>query len=160
MARRVFFSFHFENDVTRAAVVRNSNITHEKAGYVDGADWEAIKRGGDTAIENWIDRQLVGTSVTAVLIGSQTNQRHYVQSEVRKSWNRGNGILGIRIHNIKNLQGQTDFQGGVEFGFNFRHSDGHVRTFENSFYIYDWVLNDGYHNLETWIERAAQQVGR
>ncbi len=153
-------SFHYENDVTRAAIVRNSNITQEKAGFVDGADWEAVKRGGDPAIESWIDNQLVGTSVTAVLIGSQTNQRHYVQSEVQKSWTTGNGILGIRIHNLKNLQGQTDFPGGVEFGFNFNHADGSTKTFEQSFYIYDWVNDDGYNNLSTWIETAASQVGR
>jgi len=160
MARRVFFSFHYENDVTRAAIVRNSNITQEKAGFVDGVDWEAVKRGGDPAIERWIDNQLDGTSVTVVLIGSQTNQRHYVQSEVRKSWHKDNGILGIRIHNLKNLQGQINVPGGVGFGFNFKHKDGSVKTFDQSFYIYDWVNDDGYNNLEKWIETAAQQVGR
>jgi len=160
MTRRVFFSFHFENDASRAGVIRNSQITQEKAGFIDAADWEKVKNNGESAIENWIDKQLDGTSVTVVLIGAETNSRKYVQSEVRKSWNKGNGILGIYIHNIKNLQQQTGVKGGVEFGFNFRHSDKKLRTFAQSFYIYDWVNDDGYNNLEKWIEAAASQVGK
>lgn len=160
MARRVFFSFHYERDVSRAAVVRNSNITQDKAGFVDMASWEEVKKGGDDAIERWIDRNLEGTSVTAVLLGAETATRKYVQSEVKKSWNKGNGLLGIRIHNIKNLQQETDYPGGTEFGFNFKHDDGSVKSFAQSFHIYDWVNDDGYNNLEKWIETAAKQVGK
>ena len=54
MARKVFFSFHYERDAQRAAVVRNHAVTKdgdEAAGYVDKAAWESIERQGDAAIE-------------------------------------------------------------------------------------------------------------
>ncbi|MCH0018293.1 TIR domain-containing protein, partial [Enterococcus faecium] len=70
MVRRVFFSFHYA-DVTRAMVVRNSWTLRgtKEAGFVDKAEFEKVKRNGDIAIKNWIDNQLIGTSVTVVLIG-------------------------------------------------------------------------------------------
>ena len=62
MARRVFFSFKYKLDVSRAMVVRNSWVTQgkEAAGFVDAADFEEIKRQGDKAIKDWIDSQLTG----------------------------------------------------------------------------------------------------
>ncbi|MGF9996732.1 TIR domain-containing protein [Bacillus safensis] len=35
MARKVFFSFHYERDAWRAGQVRNSNITQAIKGYLD-----------------------------------------------------------------------------------------------------------------------------
>ncbi len=85
MARRVFFSFEYEHDVSRAMVVRNSWVTQgkEAAGFVDAADFEKIKRGGDAAIKKWIREQLHGTSVTVVLVGSHTCASRYVQYEIK-----------------------------------------------------------------------------
>ena len=47
MARRVFFSFEYRHDVTRAMVVRNSWVTQgkEAAGFVDAAELEEVKEG-------------------------------------------------------------------------------------------------------------------
>ena len=47
MARRVFFSFKYE-DVSRAMIVRNSWVTQgkEAAGFVDAADFEKVKKQG------------------------------------------------------------------------------------------------------------------
>ena len=82
MARRVFFSFHYKQDAARAGVVRNHSVTKSglgDAGYIDAADWETLERQGERAIQNWIDRQLQGTSVTVVLIGRETANRPWVQ---------------------------------------------------------------------------------
>ena len=84
MARRAFFSFHYKNDVSRANVVRNSWVTKantEAAGFVDAADFEKIEKEGKEAIEKWIKKQLENTSVTVVLIGSETSSREYVKYE-------------------------------------------------------------------------------
>ncbi len=73
MARRVFFSFHYDRDVRRVAQIRNSWVVragNETQPFVDKAEWESIKRTGSQAIERWIDKQLDGTSVTVVLIGA------------------------------------------------------------------------------------------
>ena len=120
MARRVFFSFHYERDVWRANVVRNSWVTkpdREDAGFIDAAEFEKIKRQGDLAVKRWINNQLKGTSVTAVLIGAETYKRRWVRYEIIKSFDKGNGLLGIYIHKIKDRDGKTDIKGENPFEY-------------------------------------------
>jgi hypothetical protein len=163
MARRVFFSFHYKNDVWRANVVRNSWVTKpgsEAAGFVDAADFEAVEKGGDAAIKKWIRDQLVGTSVTVVLIGSETSNRDYIKYELEKSWEKGNGILGIYIHQIKNKDGNTSAKGSNAFGPIFTSEDDDKKYFYERFSTYDWVDDDGYNNMGKWIESAAKNAGK
>lgn len=94
MARRVFFSFDYDRDVWRASQVRNSGMTSDSRGFIDAADWESIEREGDSAIKRWINEQLDGTTVTAVLIGAETDKSEWVRYEIERSWEIGNGILG------------------------------------------------------------------
>lgn len=146
MARRAFFSFKYA-DVSRAMVVRNSWVTQgrEAAGFVDAAQFESIKRQGDAAIKKWIDGQLMNTSVTVVLVGSQTCGSRWVNYEIEQSKARGNGLLGIDISKIKDLGGRTtDRCGEIPTGCDF----------------YLWFKEDGYKNLGTWIETAATKAGR
>jgi hypothetical protein len=120
MARRVFFSFHYERDVWRANVVRNSWVTkgnYIEAGFIDSAEFEKIKKKGDQAIKKWIDEQLEGTSVTVVLIGAETYSRKWVRYEIIKSFDRGNGLLGVYIHNIKDKNGKVDLKGPNPFDY-------------------------------------------
>jgi hypothetical protein len=120
MARRVFFSFHYERDVWRANVVRNSWVTQpdrEDAGFIDASEFEEIKRQGEKAVKQWIDNQLKGTSVTIVLIGTETYLRDWVRYEIVKSFDRRNGLLGIYIHNIKDQSGRTDVKGSNPFEY-------------------------------------------
>lgn len=150
LPRRVFFSFHYERDAWRAAQVRNSWVTkpdREAAGFWDAADWEAVKKQGDDAIKRWIDGRLEGTSVTVVLIGAETSHREWVRYEIQRSYDKGNRIVGIYIHNLKDQNGDTDKKGDIDFG----EIDGH--DFEDICQIYDWVNDSGYENLGEWIER-------
>lgn len=163
MARRAFFSFHYENDVWRANIVRNSWVTkedREAAGFVDAADFEEVKKGGDAAIKRWIDNQLTGTSVTVVLIGSDTSNRPYVQYELQQSYSRGNGLLGIYIHQLKDRHGNTSSKGANTFGEIGKDASGNAVYFSTSYPCYDWVDNDGYNNLGKWIEEAAKKAGK
>jgi hypothetical protein len=146
MARRAFFSFKYE-DVSRAMVVRNSWVVpgREAAGFVDSADFEKIKKQGDAAIKRWIDDQLNGTSVTVVLVGSQTCGSRWVKYEIDKSKDLGHGLLGIDISKIKDLKGNTsDRCGEIPNGYKF----------------YLWNNDDGYHNMGDWIEAAAKAAGK
>ncbi len=69
----------------------------------------------ECAIKKWIREQLVGTSVTVVLIGTETSSRDYVNTN-KKELEKGNGILGIYIHQIKNKDGKTSTKGSNSFG--------------------------------------------
>ena len=146
MARRTFFSFKYK-DVSRAMVVRNSWVTQgkEAAGFIDAADFEEIKRKGEPAIKAWIDNQLKGTSVTVVLVGEKTCSSRWVKYEIEKSIEIGNGLLGIDVSKIKDLQGNTsDRCGKIPNGYNF----------------YLWNNDEGYKNMGDWIEKAAKDAGR
>jgi len=160
MARKTFFSFHYGNDVARANQVRNSWVTNDSAGFVDKADFEKVEKEGDAAIKRWIKAQLSGTSVTVVLIGSQTSERDYVKFELQESYAKGNGMLGIYIHQCKNLAGLTSSKGSNMFGEIGRDSGGKAVYFSSAYKCYDWVDDNGYSNLSSWIEAAAKQAGK
>ena len=106
MARNAFFSFHFDQDHWRASQVRNMGVLEGNSELSDN-DWETVKRGGDASIQRWIDGQLVGRSCVIVLVGAQTAMRQWVMYEIRKGWELGKGIVGIRIHGLLNRQSQT-----------------------------------------------------
>lgn len=163
MARRAFFSFHYKNDVWRANQVRNSWVTKddkEAAGFIDAADFEKIEKEGDDAIKRWINKQLEGTSVTVVLIGSDTSNRPYVKYELQKSYEKGNGLLGIYIHKLKDKDGNTSTKGSNQFGEIGKDANGNSVFFSSSYPCYDWVDDDGYNNLGNWIETAAKKANR
>ncbi len=108
MARRVFFSFHYQEDIWRVSQIRNSRVTRdwETDKFLDAASWESIRRKGEAAVTAWIDRQISGTGVTVVLIGAETADRRFVRYEIEQRHKRGNGLLGIRIHRLKNQHGE------------------------------------------------------
>jgi len=163
MARKTFFSFHYKNDVVRANHVRNSNVTKDSidaAGFVDSADFEKVEKAGEAAVKRWIDKQLSGTSVTVVLIGSQTSNREYVKYELLKSYDKGNGLLGIYIHKCKDFSGNTDTMGSNSFGEIGKDANGNAVYFSVNYTSYDWIDDDGYNNLGKWIEAAAKKAGR
>lgn len=163
MARRVFFSFHYERDVWRANQVRNSWVTkpdREAAGFWDAAEWEKVKRQGDEAVKRWIDKQLEGTSVTVVLIGAETYTRKWVKYEIKQSCERGNGLLGVYIHKLKDKDGKTDTKGKNPFDLFYIERNGEKVYLSEIYPTYDWVDDDGYNNLGKWVEEAAKKVGR
>ena len=159
MARRVFFSFHYD-DVWRVMQVRNSGVVRaagEVAGFVDKADFEAVERKGEAAIKRWIDAQLEGTSVTIVLIGQETADRPYVQYEIERSYERGNRLLGIWIDNIRDTDGSTLWWRGANPFENVQIGGFFLGSSVASLLrvpIYDWVHDDGRKNIARWIEQA------
>ena len=163
MARRVFFSFHYDRDIFRVSQVRNSWVVRgskETQPFLDKAEWESIKRTGDAAVKRWIDEQLNGTSVTVVLIGAETYKREWVLHEIKRSYELGKGILGIYIHNVKCLKTGTDIKGQNPLDYWTIQQNGQNVPFSKLYKTYDWVGNNGYNNLSSWIEQAAQAVGR
>ena len=107
--RKVFFSFDWD-DIWRVNQVRNSWVTKGncKAGFVDAAEIEKVKKRTDKEIRKWIDEQMKGKSVTCVLIGSKTDKSKWVKYEIEKSIKEKKGLLGVCIHKLKNSNRKTD----------------------------------------------------
>ncbi|WP_069997902.1 TIR domain-containing protein [Cellulosilyticum sp. I15G10I2] len=159
MARRVFFSFHYDNDINRSMTVRNSWVTQgkEAAGFVDKADFERIKRQGQKVVENWIDGQLNGTSVTVVLIGADTLNRPFVQYEICKSLERNNGIVGVHINRVRDMRTQIGSSKGNVHTIIGYYKDGKPAYFDDICDgVYDYTAQNGYANLGSWIELSAR----
>ncbi len=145
--RRVFFSFEYKHDVTRAMIVRHSWLTpgREAAGFIDAAKFEDVQRTGDAGIKKWIREQMHGTSVTVVLVGSHTCDSRYVQYEIDYSKDKGKGLFGIDISGLPGFDKKTSrCCGRMPAGFPF----------------YRWTRDHGPKNLGIWIESAARQAGR
>ena len=105
MAKRVFFSFHYQ-DVSdfRANVVRNHWLLksdRSTSGFFDASIWETAKKTSSIALKRLINAEIQNTSVTCILIGSYTWSRPWVRYEILKSFKRGNHIIGIHINSIK-----------------------------------------------------------
>ncbi len=103
MARRVFFAFHYQEDIWRVNQVRNSNVVAgvDQAGFYDHSEYEEANRLGPEGIRRLILRHLENTTVTVVLIGRYTASRPWVRFEIAESIKRRNGLLGIYIHNLR-----------------------------------------------------------
>jgi len=116
MARRTFFSFHYTEDVWRAWNVRNCwvvNDDQKSVGFFDGSVFEASKREGDDALKTFLRNGLKNTSVTCILAGQYTAARRWVRYEIVRSVLKGNGLLTVDIHGVRNnakelgVKGQT-----------------------------------------------------
>lgn len=116
--RRTFFSFHFEPDNQRAEVVQQSWLTKEDrqaAGFFDGSAFETKKRTSKDALKEFLTEQLKGTSVTCVLVGAETALRPWVRYELIRSFYRGNGLLAVRVHGIRDWSKQYAAAGANPF---------------------------------------------
>jgi hypothetical protein len=115
MAKRVFFSFHYQDVIDfRANVVRQHWLTkpdRDAAGFFDASIWETAKKTNPSAVKRLIHSGLDGTSTTCVLIGTETFTRPWVRYEIMKSFRKGNGILALHINSIAGKDRQTKVLG-------------------------------------------------
>jgi hypothetical protein len=148
MARSVFFSFHYQRDIVRVNQIRNLPEVVDKAaaGFKDSSLWEEAKKKSDEAVKKLIDDALHGTSVSVVCIGSQTAGRKFINYEIQKSIDRGNGLLGVQIHHLKNFAGETD-GAGLTPSLLTKHG----------YRIYKY---DNHTKLKEWIEATAKAAGK
>ena len=158
MARQVFYSFHFARDSQRVSQVKNMGVVGGQQ-ILSSNDWEDVKKGGNDAIKQWIAEEMKGKSCLVVLIGKETAGRKWVKYEIEKAWNDKKGVVGVYIHNLKNLAGEQDTKGNNPFT-TFTMCEGKkqmsntVKAYDppytTSTYVYDHIKE----NLADWVEEA------
>lgn len=159
MPRKVFYSFHYKPDSWRVSKIRNIGAIEENRPASDN-DWESIK--GDSAkIERWIKNQLFGRSCTVVLIGENTAGRKWINYEIKESWNKGMGVLGIHVHNITDHNGDTCSKGDNPFDdikVDGIYLNDVVKTYDPWGLFWDSkdYRNHIADNIEDWIEKAIE----
>ena len=147
MARRVFFSFHYKY-VWKVNQIRSMpNITGTAAaGFQDSSLWEKAKKKGDKEIKKMIDEGLKNTSVTVVFVTYGTKDRKYINYEIDQSIARGNGLVAVQIHHLKDQNGQTGSPGAIP-----------SQIEKNGFKAYKYSNKEA---LAKWIEEAAKLAGK
>jgi len=113
--RRTFFSFHYVPDVWRAWNVRNSWVVKPEdqvsSGFFDSSVFEASKKESDDSLKAFLREGVKNTSVTCVLTGTDTWSRRWVRYEIARSLIKGNGLLTVYIHGVKNKDGVIAVKG-------------------------------------------------
>jgi hypothetical protein len=111
--KTVFYSFHYERDVSRVQLVRNINAL-EGQPLLNAQDWEEVKRRGRQAIVDWIDEQMRYKRAVVVLIGRETADRPWVIYEIEKAWQAKKPLVGVRVHSLSSF-GRADRPGANPF---------------------------------------------
>jgi hypothetical protein len=158
MPRSVFHSFHYKRDVHRVSQVREMGVI-EGQRILSSNDWEAVKRKGDTAIESWINEQMKGKSCVVVLIGSNTAGRKWVEYEIKRGWRLGKGIVGVYIHNLKDLWGNQSTKGANPFNgllLGDTPLSSIVKAYDPPYSTSTYVYSHIKDNLPSWVDEAIQ----
>lgn len=147
MARRTFFSFDYRQ-VWKVNQIRNAPniIGTAAAGFQDASLWEEAKKKGAREIMKLIDKGLENTSVTVVCVTRGTVGRRYIKYEIAKSLERGNGLVAVQIHHLKDQQRNTEAPGEIP-----------PQIEANGFKAYKYTKGDA---LAGWIEQAATLAGK
>lgn len=96
---KVFLSFDYETDVLRVSQVRQMGAIADKP-LLNSNKWEEVRKSAG-GIKKWIDDNMKGRDCLVVLVGENTSEKEWVNYEIETAWNRGMGVVGIYIHNLK-----------------------------------------------------------
>lgn len=156
MAKSVFYSFHCDRDVHRVQAGPQLNAL-EGQPVLNAQEWETVSRGGETAIKNWLDKQM------AYKEGHHRPDRSpdgrpWVTYKIEKAWADKKPLLGIHIHGLAPLNDGTDLKGLNPFD---KASIGSVPIFDPT--VTDWngkidsktTYNALRNNIESWLNRGA-----
>ena len=147
MARRTFFSFDYKYawKVNQIRRMRNV-ISTSSVGFEDTSLWEEARKKGDQEVHRMIDEALQGTEVTVVCVTKGTTDRKYLDYEIDHSLARGNGLVAVQIHHLKDQNGETGSVGDIP-----------SRIQSNWFKAYKYINGEA---LARWIEEAAKLAGK
>lgn len=159
--RQVFYSFHYENDARRVAQIKNIGVL-EGNEPVSPNEWEEVKSNGDGAIKKWIDSNMEYKTCLIVWIGEKTANRKWINYEIKRAWDRGMGVLGVYIHNIKDpLLCRNGGSGVSKKGKNpFEYVTVDSDKLSDIVDCYNPDASDAYSciedNISDWIEEAIE----
>lgn len=147
MARKTFFSFDYKYawKVNQIRRMRNV-ISTSSVGFEDTSLWEEARKNGDQEVHRMIDEALQDTVVTVVCVTHGTTDRKYLDYEINQSLARGNGLVAVQIHHVKDQNGETGPAGDIP-----------SKIPSNWFKAYKYINADA---LARWIEEAAKLAGK
>ncbi len=148
LIRRVYLSFRYSRDLYRVRKIRRIPRVRvwTAAGLENAQSWQGICRNGEAGVKNVIDGALAATSVTVVCIGQTTAYGRYIDYELERSLDQGNGLVGVHISHLPDEDGTIEDNGPVPLLIKMA-----------GYKIYDY---SGPHRLAVQIEEAARLAER
>ncbi len=116
------------------------------AGFEDASLWEGARKKGDQEIHRMIDEASQNTVVTVVCVTHGTTDRKHLDYEIDQSLARGNGLVAVQIHHLKDQNGETGPAGGIP-----------SKIPSNWFKAYKYINEEA---LVRWIEEASKLAGK
>lgn len=113
------------------------------AGFQDASMWETAKKK-DNVIKIMINKALENTSVTVVCVTYGSINRKYINYEIDQSLKRGNGLVGLQIHHLKDQNGNKGLVGRIP-----------SKIKANGYKEYKYTTKE---QLAKWIEQAAKKA--
>lgn len=164
MPIKVFFSYHYKLDHSRAAQIRNAAPVEANTPASD-KEWQRIVEEGEFATERWINAQLFGRSCLIVLIGPATAARPWINYEVKKAWTDNKGVFGIHIHNLKDQFGNLSAKGANPFDIfmiegGARRLSSIVKTYDPPYLTSPEVFTYITTYIAEWVADAIAQRGK
>lgn len=158
MAKKCFLSFYYKDDSWRVSQVKNIGAIEEQP-LLSVNKWEEIKKKGDEAIKDWIDSNMRGKDCLIVLVGTRTSSRRWVKYEIRRACEKGMGVFGIYVHNLKDWEGNQSTKGTNPFE-NISVDGESVTSFAKMYdppyltstNVYSYIAE----NVSGWIESAIR----
>ncbi|HKO20348.1 MAG TPA: TIR domain-containing protein [Acidobacteriaceae bacterium] len=151
-------SFYYKLDNWRVSQVKNIGAIDEQP-ILSANRWEEIKKKGEDAIKDWIESNMKGRECLIVLVGSQTSGRRWVKYEIRRACERGIGVMGVYVHNLKDADGRQAVKGSNPFDgitVGGKSITGYAKMYDppytKSTEVYDYIGT----NMENWIETAIR----
>lgn len=166
MTRRVFYSFDYETDNDRAAMVRNMGAVVGEPFTIDNS-WEKIDeyqhnpKKRNQRIRNWISDEMNNRTCAVVLVGEHTHSSEWVRYEICKAWKSCMGVVGIHIYGLKNLDSEFGCKGKNPFDIDCSvngNLEDLIKCYDPACCVkdisdhYDWIYN----NLVGIIDNAIE----
>lgn len=158
MAKKCFLSFYYYEDSWRVSKVKYIGAIEEQP-ILTANKWEEIKKKGDDAIKDWIENNMRGKECLIVLVGAHTSSRRWVKYEIRRACEKGIGVLGIYIHNLKDSVGNQSTKGTNPFenvSINGEGISSYAKMYDppysTSTYVYDHIAE----NISGWVDSAIR----
>lgn len=126
---------------------------HEAISPFDGARWPGLAAQGRDAILSACQAGLAEAQVAIVLIDTRTSENEWVRFAVKAAHDQRRALLGIHIHKLPGCDGLSGQIGNSRFG----ELEPGV-FFWQRYPLHRWIVEDGAHNLEAWVEEAVQVV--
>lgn len=149
----VFYSFHYDRDNWRVQQIRNIGSI-DNADSVGAQEWEKVRYQTDASIKEWIDSQMSYKRAVVVLIGQKTASRRWVQYEIQRAYELKKPLLGIRIHGLKDKDGNTSLPGKDPFDELGYYQ---IPVFDPVGYDSQSKFNNIRNNLSSWITQGYRR---